>query len=634
MNLERELKSFVRQIRPGLIGATSNANVNLAQVLDEVKASPHTREQLKESLAEFLVTRDYTTALTETGLTLESGMFSEIYKRLEYKILPKAVESLDILSFLRRIFDSHSDESWLEEIDRERFGELLDLILPSHERLVEKLAPQLFMSLEILSLRLAGLGYEPIVTHRLRPRREFQHAFMDVARHVHLLLEKGESAIPDLREALSRCHQAVLWIRSRRGAEGVSLALTYRMIKIQEVIRRLELLVQLIESILGEWKVEPARQLFFEVVLAEIRRFDLRRFFSSNIELLAFQITEHTGKAGEHYITRTRAEWHQMLRSASLGGAIVAFIAIAKIIAGHLPWPPAPEAFVYGLIYAVGFVFLHQMGGTLATKQPAMTASTLATALDESTASQTHSTMEGLSEVIVRTIRSQLAAVMGNFVVAFPVAVLIAMPFTLSGYSFMSVEKAQKIMESLHPFKSLSFWYAGLTGICLFVSGLMAGVADNWFIFNHVGLRLRQAEILKRVVGTHNLDRAIKHIDRHLGFWVGNISLGFFLGMLPALGTITGLPLNIRHITFSSAQFGAALMTLKFHVPLVTSLTVAASVFVIGLINLTVSFSLTLYVVIRSRRIRFSATPLLLRKLSKRLRYHPAEFILPTKDPA
>ncbi|MGE3760124.1 MAG: hypothetical protein AB7H97_20330, partial [Pseudobdellovibrionaceae bacterium] len=129
MNLERELKRFVRQIRPGLIGATANPNVNLAQLVEELKATPKHAQEIKNALLDFLVTRDYTTALTETGLTLEAGAFSEVYKRLEYKILPKAISELDILSPLGRIFDAQSDAVWLEKIDRQKFGELLGLIL-------------------------------------------------------------------------------------------------------------------------------------------------------------------------------------------------------------------------------------------------------------------------------------------------------------------------------------------------------------------------------------------------------------------------------------------------------------------------------------------------------------------------
>lgn len=631
VNLERELKRYVRQIRPGLIGATSNPNVNLAQLIEELKASPDSRQQVTKALQDFLVTREFTTALTETGLTLESGVFTEIYKRLEYKILPKPVESLDILSFMRRVFDAQSDASWLENIDRTLFSEFLSLILPDHEKLVDPIGPQLFMSIEILSLRLAGLGYDPVVTHRLRARREFQHAFMDVVRHVHAVLDKGEEAIPSLKESLNRCTMAVRWVRSRRGVEGVSLALTYRLIKIQQVVDRMQLLLQLIEAILGKWSPKPAQDLFFEVMGAELRRFELSKFLGDNVELLAFQITEHTGKAGEHYITRTRSEWSWMFRSAALGGMIVAILVILKYLGARLHLPLGPEAFLNALIYSGGFLVIHALGATLATKQPAMTASTLAASLDEATAS--HSAMEGLAEVIVRTIRSQMAAMFGNFFLAFPTAVLICLPGTLMGHSLMSPEKAQLTLDSLNFYKSLSWLYAGMAGVCLFVSGLLAGFADNWFVFNHVGSRLRQSDLLRRLVGPQNLDRAIQTIDHNLGFWVGNTTLGIFLAMVPAVGVLTGLPLDVRHVTFSSGQFGAAMMSLKFAVPASTALVVAGTIFVVGLINLSVSFSLTLFVVVRSRKIRFSQTPLLLRKLGRRLRQRPLEFLLPLSDP-
>ena len=227
MNLERELKAFVRQIRPGLIGATSNPNVNLAQVVADLKTSPRERGELTTALVERLVARDFTAALTETGLTLESGVFSEIFQRLEYKLLPKRAAGQDVLGFLRTIFDSNGDVAWLEAIDRQQFAELLGLLLPDPGALIEPLAPQLFMSLEILSLRLAGLGYDPLVTPRLAARKDLQHSFMDVTRDVHTLLDKGEPAIPALKASLARVEAAArlraLAPRGRGSVGGLEL---------------------------------------------------------------------------------------------------------------------------------------------------------------------------------------------------------------------------------------------------------------------------------------------------------------------------------------------------------------------------------------------------------------------------
>ncbi len=630
MHAARELKRYVRLLRPGLLEPAGVANANLARLIGKLKDSPQICAELASTLREVLLASDFTTALTETGLTLESGLLSEVFKRLEHKFLPKLIDQQDILGYLRRIFDAERDARWLEKVDRRLFAEFLELILPRHEEVIEQLSGQFFMSLEILGLRLAGLGYEPVVTHRLRKRPDFQHAFMDVTRHVHALTSQNKDSFAHVCEALDRCEHAVQWIRSRRGLEGVSMALTYRLLKIQQVIRRMRMVLSLNQAALGEWTTEPARDLFFEITLAEIRRFEFRQFLASNVELLAFQITEHTGKAGEHYITLNRAEWWAMGRSAALGGALVAVIAIVKITASRLHLAPAPEALLYGLIYAIGFIVVHICGATLATKQPAMTASTLAATLDES--AHGHSQIEGVAEVIVRTVRSQMVALWGNFVVAFPVAVILCWVLLELGWPLMTPGKAQATLDSLHGLKSLSFAYAALAGVCLFASGLLAGFADNWFVFNKVGSRLKQSALLPRLVGSGNLDRAIHTIDHNLGFWVGNISLGFLLGSMGALGSILGLPLDIRHITFASAQFGAALLSLKFAVPLATVGAIALSIFVMGLINLVVSFSLTMYVVSRSRKIRFSKTPLLLKFLALRFVRRPLDFFIAERD--
>jgi site-specific recombinase len=166
----------------------------------------------------------------------------------------------------------------------------------------------------------------------------------------------------------------------------------------------------------------------------------------------------------------------------------------------------------------------------------------------------------------------------------------------------------------------------------LFGSGLLAGFADNWFVFNHVGTRLKNSEVLRGYVGVHNLDRVISVIDHNLGFWVGNISLGFYLGAMAGFGTLFGLPLDVRHITFSSGQFGAAMATLQFHVPWQLAATIAVSIFCMGLINLAVSFSLSLFVAVKSRNIRFEQTPQLLRLLGRRLRQKPLEFFYPQRE--
>jgi site-specific recombinase len=58
---------------------------------------------------------------------------------------------------------------------------------------------------------------------------------------------------------------------------------------------------------------------------------------------------------------------------------------------------------------------------------------------------------------------------------------------------------------------------------------------------------------------------------------------------------------------------------------------IALSLVLIGFVNLSVSFSLALYVAMKSRKVRFKQWHLLLSNLATRLNQYPGEFIFPPK---
>jgi site-specific recombinase len=613
------------------MGVNSQPTRNLIGVLDELKSNPRWLAEIQSAAVECLSVQDFIPALTESGLTVESGFFTEIFRKIEYKFLPKAMNDNDFLAFLNRLFDAIGGSHWVDSLDEEVLGEFLTLIFPSGGTLLAEVGPQLFQSLEILGLRLANLGVESYVFERLKERPDLQHAFLNVQRDLQRMLDaKGYESIPSVFANLERCREAVRYIRSKRDREGISLGLTFRLMRIQQLVVRMQRILTLLQAVLGTWSVQPLSRLLKEILINETARFELRPFIRRHIELLAYQITEHTGRAGEHYITSTRAEYREMFRSASVGGAIVATIVILKALISLLPFAPGPTALAYSLLYATGFLIIHMSGGTLASKQPAMTASRIAAALDEAKSSE--QALFNLTEMIVRTTRSQLIALLGNFLIAFPVAFLICSPFVALHFPLIPHIKAEHMLQDLHPWKSLSLWYAAVAGVCLFTSGIVAGAADNWFIFNHVGRRLENAKLLKKRVQPHNLKKAIAHIEMNIGFWVGNVTLGFLLGSMGTIGFVFGLPLDIRHVTFASGQLGAALAQMPLDVNWSQIALLSVTVFMIGIVNLATSFSLTLFMTMRSRKIRFAQSGELVRLCFARFRHRPLDFIFPPPD--
>lgn len=94
--------------------------------------------------------------------------------------------------------------------------------------------------------------------------------------------------------------------------------------------------------------------------------------------MLARSISQNTSGRGEKYITTSRSEYFAMLRSAAVGGVLIALMALLKLQFGMMDLSKLQYAVLSSLDYGIGFALIHMIYGTVATKQPAMTASNIA----------------------------------------------------------------------------------------------------------------------------------------------------------------------------------------------------------------------------------------------------------------
>jgi site-specific recombinase len=259
-----------------------------------------------------------------------------------------------------------------------------------------------------------------------------------------------------------------------------------------------------------------------------------------------------------------------------------------------------------------------------------MTAAAIAASIDATDSKSKE--MDNLVAMIANTMRSQLVAIFGNVVLVVPVAMLIALgTLHFTGQHFITPEKAHYLMADIDPFHSGALLYAAVAGVCLFLSGLIAGYHDNLAIYNKIPQRLRAVRWLQKVLGIARLNRVANYVENNLGALAGNFYFGCLLGGMTAIGVLFGLPFDIRHITFSSAYAGYAAVALDFMLSWQTVAYIALGLALIGFVNLAVSFSLALYVAMKSRKVRFKQWRLLLGNLATRLNQHPGEFIFPPK---
>lgn len=631
MTFESEMQRIVDQCKPGLLSGTTNPSRNLITVIEEIKSSPRLFSSFQEEAHKRLLSLNYVRALTRAGLANESGFTKEVFKRFEYVFLPRAYDENDALGLFTWLSSSKGSMEWVEYLDEDVLGDFLGLLVKDHLEFIGHVAPQLFESLEILGLMLSHYAVEEKISDRLEGRPDLKEAFFTVQRIIARLIEtQAAEAIVELERCLETCESAAEHIRGERHEKGISLDLTYHLIRVGDICDRMRKIINILKALYGEWDPLPVSVLVKDILVSETKRFDLKAYLSKNASLLAYEITEHTGRTGEHYITTNRSQYEAMLKSAVIGGLIVGFLSLIKTSASMVGFPPFFEAVIFSFIYAAGFLIIHSVGGVIATKQPAMTAARIGAALDQGKNSD--DSMYYLCEMVVQTIRSQLIALIGNYAFAFPVAALASFAMMSMGLPLINEYKAESLLTSLHPFKSLSFLYAAIAGVCLFISGILAGMANNWFIFNKVGKRLKKSRVINLFADPENIDVGVERISQNIGYWVGNTSLGIFLGSMGTIGAIFGLPLDIRHITFASAQAGTALTHLQFEESFGLVAMILISVFIMGLINLAVSFSLAMFLAIKSRGIRFLRTGELLRLLAQRFRSRPLDFFIPPKE--
>ena len=113
---------------------------------------------------------------------------------------------------------------------------------------------------------------------------------------------------------------------------------------------------------------------------------------------------------------------------------------------------------------------------------------------------------------------------------------------------------------------------------------------------------------------------------------IGNIALGFFLGMAGFIGEIFGIHFDVRHITISSGNTAIAAYGLGFNnIPRWYLLQIVLGVLGIGFFNFFVSFALAFFVAVRSRGIRLKKYPAFLGILWRYFRSNPLDFIRPRR---
>ena len=607
--------------------------LRLKYLLDELDRRPEQRAQVSAVLGRFWAEMDTAALFADFGFAPRANFFGELGQRLKLKLLPITPATTDLSELFGLLFPDTDDALWLDVIDDTTLSRLGDLMPPDSlqgrgwkEPLLDAI---MFLASGIRSAAFSGALRQRMSTELLvnEPFRQLAVVAERVREKVHL---GDEAALlleaQYLRALLDSCRRCADSVHDHLEEHGVSVSIVFDVDQLRLRTYRIE---QLLNCVVSRRQSRDVTRLFAELVRTAGERRSIAALFAGQYSLLARKVAERSAAAGDHYITRDSASYRQMLRAAAGGGAVIAGTTFVKFFVVAMAMSTFWAGFWAGINYAVSFLIVHLCHGTVATKQPAMTAPALAEKLADVS---DDAAVERFVDEVAHLIRSQAAGIFGNLAVVAPLVLAVQLAWDAAfGVTLVHGESAEYVLHSITLLGPTAL-FAAFTGVLLFASSLIGGWVENWFVWHRLDSAIAWNPSIVTRLGAPRAQRWARFWRDNVSGFASNISLGMMLGLVPAVGLFFGLPLEVRHVTLSTGQLAAAAAAEGLTVlRLADFWWCVAGIAVTGVLNLAVSFFLAFRVAMGSRGIRLVDRSRIRRAIFRRLISHPMSFMLPPR---
>jgi site-specific recombinase len=578
---------------------------------------------------------DFSSFFAETGVPAQHSLLPEITSRLFQRVLPPPREDTDAMRLFAAIFASPRAVRRFLNLDADLFSRLATVLWdPRGLAAFPRVHENFNEALRLLAARVSARGTSVAVRQRSNPEPVEKSPFYAFVFATEKFigsecLEPPVARIERWLEAVYACRGALALVRLRMEDAGVSTALVFDLCAMEDALDRMELLTEAMVEHMRKPLV-AARMLLNTLVSGLLEDTRVLTLIQENVNLLARKTVERTGHGGEHYIAHDRQEYWRMWRAAIGGGILTVFTAAIKLHIIGQSWPPFVEAVLVGTTYAASFILLLVFGLALATKQPSMTGATLANIIRRN---RGNARRDKITEFAASISRTQFAAALGNIIAVCSGAVIFDQLWRRAFHEpYLPTQQAEHIYHSLRPLGSPTAIDAVLTGIILWLAGLIGGWCENLAVYHHVPAAIAQHPVGNRI-GFRRMQRLAYWFDRNIAPWSASIALGYLMGFAPVISKFFGLPLDIRHVTlntgmfaFSAAHYGSS----AFREPWLY--TAVGGIAIMFVLNLGVSFGIASYVALRAYDVRREEHLSILRYVLKQIVRSPWRFLAPIKE--
>ena len=615
---------------------------NFEVVLDYFKESPEITQNFSYYLHNLFAGKPFNFSLTEANILSENSFWSEFKKRMLNSILPPVENENSVWYMVDHLMTSpKKDLKFLQEISDDELDELFQLLKIDQIILKDSVKKELVLSINILAWRMIGDALKSEVLKMTPEYKNLDNPFIALQNEIDILSSEIRnnkdfyftSKNTDVKQVfiyLKQCLEFVDNAFKNSAKYGISNKTNQTLLRIKQQIKRLQEIVKLLLVDDEKDILKNSKALVLNILAYKSHKNNIAELFDDSTLLISHLITNHTAETGSKYISSSYQDYFKMFYKASGGGIIVGVLCVLKMLYSYSSSSDFAHAVLYSMNYAMGFVMIYLMQFTLATKQPAMTAATMAKVLSEG--KNTKKNYTDFAHLVAKLIRTQFIAFMGNVLWAFPVALLIIYGFDVLLQENLAGPKSAKLLKDLNPWESKAFLHASIAGFFLFISGIIAGNVGNNSVFYQIPKRLEKNLVLNMIFGAKFTKSISKFYAKNWSGIISNIWFGVFLGVIGPIGHFLGLDLDIRHITFSAGNFALGLYGSHFEVSNATIYLSIATIFLIGFFNFIVSFGLSMSLALRSRKVNSGE----FKEISKAIFFYflknPFRFILPIRS--
>jgi site-specific recombinase len=604
--------------------------------LDLVERDADLRLGVQQAFQSTLGAVDSVALFAEAGIPAQHELLREITSRLFQRWLPPPRDEDDTARLFAAVFCSALAVQRFLDLDEAVFARLAASLWSSQGlSAYPRLHQDLHEALRLLAARVSARGTSRAVRQRSETRSVADSPAYALVPATETFIECEQAARPGdcpascmefWQNAVFACRGELGIVRIHMEDAGVNAPLVFDLSAMDTALDRMEMLAgTLVES---SGKVLAAVRSLLNTLVRGLRE-DTRisSLVRQNFNLLARKTVERTGHGGEHYIAHSRKEYWRMWGAAIGGGFLTVFTAAIKLHVVGKHFPPFAEMILIGTNYAISFLLLQIFGLALATKQPAATGATLADIIRRN---RGDSRRDQITEFGASISRTQLAAALGNILAVSTGAVLFNFLWLKSFHTpYLPADQAQKVYLSLRPLASATAIDAALTGVVLWLAGLIGGWCENFAVYHRIPASIAQHP-LGLTIGAGTMQKLADWVDRNIGPWSTSISLGYLLGFMPVFFEFFGLPLDVRHVTlntgmfaFAAARFGPSAFA---QIWLYSAIVGIAVMFVL---NLGVSFAIASFVALRAYDVGHKERASILRYVLRQMIASPLQFLFP-----